>query len=253
MSAPDPVRLTYRETVAQLASAQKRAARGAPAYSIYVNRRIGKYLAAWAYRSGLTPNAVTAISAVFTFSGIVVLALAPIEWFTGLIVAALLVIGYAFDSADGQVARLRGGGSLAGEWLDHVVDAVKIATLHLAVLVTLFLHVELVSDAVLLIPIGYSVIATVSFFAMILNDQLKSVYASRSLGAAPRGESTVIRSLLVMPTDYGVLCLVFVLLGFTPIFIVVYGLMFLANAGHLLLAGHKWFRDMGRLDELAAR
>ena len=104
---------SFRQTVARLSSAQKKAQRGAPAYSIYVNRRIGKYLAAWAFRAGLTPNAVTAINAVFTFSGIVVLALSPIEWFTGLIVSALLVIGYAFDSADGQLARLRGGGSLS--------------------------------------------------------------------------------------------------------------------------------------------
>ncbi|WP_229715085.1 CDP-alcohol phosphatidyltransferase family protein [Subtercola lobariae] len=236
----------------RLASAQKRAAPGSPAYSVYVNRRIGKYLAAWAYRAGLTPNAVTAISAVFTFSGIVVLALAPLEWFTGLVVAALLVVGYAFDSADGQVARLRGGGSLAGEWLDHVVDAVKIATLHVAVLVTLFLHVEALPTAVLLIPLGYSVVATVSFFAFILSDQLRSVYASRGFGRAPRGESTIIRSLMVVPTDYGVLCLVFVLLAAPAVFLVVYALMFLANAGYLVLASHKWFRDMGRLDERTA-
>ena len=121
----------------------------------------------------------------------------------------------------------------------------KIATLHVAVLVTFFLHVPLQSPLVLLIPLGYSVVATVSFFAFILNDQLTSGYASRGKPLAPRGESTVIRSLLVLPTDYGLLCLVFVLLGFPAVFIVVYGLMFLANAGYLLLACPKWFRDMG--------
>ena len=45
------------------------------------------------------------------------------------------MLGYALDSADGQLARLRGGGSLTGEWLDHVIDSFKISTLHLAVLV----------------------------------------------------------------------------------------------------------------------
>ena len=50
----------------------------------------------------------------------------------------LLVVGYAFDAADGQLARLRGGGIIAGEWLDHMVDAIKVASLHLAVLVGLY-------------------------------------------------------------------------------------------------------------------
>ncbi|WP_253259324.1 CDP-alcohol phosphatidyltransferase family protein [Subtercola boreus] len=247
-AAAPHTRESYRETVARLASAQKKAARGAPAYSIYVNRRVGRYLAAWAFRAGLTPNSVSAISAAFTFTGIVLLAVLPVSWITGIAVALLLAIGYAFDSADGQVARLGGGGSLSGEWLDHVVDSVKIASLHLAVLVTLFLHVDLTSPALLLIPIGYSVVACVSFFAMILNDQLKRVYATRAKVEAPAGRSTLLRSLLVIPTDYGFLCLVFVLLGSPVLFVIVYGLMALANAGHLLLASRKWFRDMVALD-----
>ena len=63
-----PAAETYLGTVRRLASAQKKAARGAPPYSIYVNRRVGRYLAAWAFRAGLTPNAVTGISAAFTFT-----------------------------------------------------------------------------------------------------------------------------------------------------------------------------------------
>ena len=55
---------SYRDTVRQLASAQKGAARSAPAYSRFVNRRLGRLLAAWAYRRGLSPNAVTGLSAL---------------------------------------------------------------------------------------------------------------------------------------------------------------------------------------------
>ncbi|RFA11088.1 CDP-alcohol phosphatidyltransferase [Subtercola boreus] len=242
-----PPRETYRETVGRLASAQKKAAPGAPAYSIYVNRRVGRYLAAWAFRAGLTPNNVTAISAAGTFSGIILIAVLPLSWYAGVGIWLLLAVGYAFDSADGQVARLRGGGSLGGEWLDHVVDSLKIASLHLAVLVTMFLHLDLASPWLLLVPIGYSIVASVSFFAMILNDQLKRVHEQRTQSDVPRGRSTLIRSLLVIPTDYGFLCLIFVLLGAPVLFFVVYALMFVANAGHLLLASRKWFRDMSRL------
>jgi phosphatidylglycerophosphate synthase len=236
----------YRATVARLASAQKGAARGAPAYSIYVNRRVGRLIAAAAYRAGMTPNAVTAVSAAFTFSGIAIIATVPPVWWSGVLVWLLLAIGYAFDSADGQVARLRGGGSAAGEWLDHVVDALKISSLHLAVLIAAFRFFDLSSDAWLLIPIGFSIVANVTFFAMILNDQLKYVRGRK--GTAETGGGSRLRSFLVIPTDYGFLCLVFALLGAPLVFFGVYTLLFAANAGFLLLAAVKWFRDMVALD-----
>ena len=117
---------SFREAHARLAAAQKGHARGAPAYSVYVNRRVGRLLAAIAHARGATPDQVTGISAIHTFLAIGILALAPMHPWTGVVVALLLALGYAWDSADGQVARLRGGGSVAGEWLDHFVDALKL-------------------------------------------------------------------------------------------------------------------------------
>lgn len=236
---------TYFDTVRRLSSAQKPAARGAPPYSVYVNRRVGRFLAAGAFRLGLTPNNVTAISAVFTFCAIGLLAIGEPSWWLGILVWLLLAIGYAFDSADGQVARLRGGGSPSGEWLDHVVDSIKISTLHLAVLITMFTHFPLTDSGWLLVPIGFTAVAAVSFFAMILNDLLKAKHAPLApLSTAPR---SMTRSLLGLPTDYGVLCLAFVLLGAPPAFLGLYTLLFIANALYLGLALGKWFRDMTAL------
>lgn len=241
---------SYRGTVRRLSAAQKTAAPGAPAYSIYVNRRLGRYLAAAAYRAGLAPNGVTAISAVFTFSGVLMLAIGEPGWWLGVSIWLLLAVGYALDSADGQVARLRGGGSPSGEWLDHVVDAVKISSLHLAVLVTAFSHFDLPSPAWLLIPVGFTIVAAVAFFAMILNDLLKAKHSTGAAVAARR--STPWRSLLVIPTDYGILCLTFVLLGAPGLFFTVYTVIFAANAAFLALALRKWFRDMSALGAAAA-
>ena len=236
---------TYFDTVRRLSSAQKTAARGAPPYSVYINRRVGRYLAAGAYRLGLSPNNVTAISAGFTFCAIGLLAIGEPSWWLGIVVWLLLATGYAFDSADGQVARLRGGGSPSGEWLDHVVDSIKISTLHLAVLITMFTHFPLTSSAWLLVPIGFTAVAAVSFFAMILNDLLKAKHAEAApLSTAPR---TFVRSLLGVPTDYGVLCLAFVLLGAPLAFLGLYSLLFVANTAYLALALGKWFRDMTAL------
>jgi phosphatidylglycerophosphate synthase len=240
---------SMRDTLSRLASAQKGRARGAPGYSVYVNRPVGRVLAAIAYKIGLTPNQVTVVSAVFTFAGIAIIALAPITWWSGVLAWLLLALGYAWDSADGQVARLRGGGSLAGEWLDHFVDAIKISTLHLAVLVALS-RVEGLAPAWLLVPIGFTIVANTTFFAMILNDLLKG---KRGVASAHNtGGASPLRSILLLPTDYGILVLAFVVWGWTPVFLVVYALLFAAATLFLLMAAVKWFREMNRIDRETA-
>jgi phosphatidylglycerophosphate synthase len=242
-NASVPAKEDFAGVVARLAAAQKRRAPGSPAYSIYVNRPVGRRFAAAAYLAGLTPNAVTAISAAFTFAAIAVIALAPPTPLVGIGIGLLLMTGYALDAADGQLARLRGGGSPAGEWLDHVVDAAKLSTLHLAVLVGWFRFVDLPSPTLLLVPLGFAIVAAVLFFAMILNDFLRR----RDGGTRARTEGGGIRSLLVLPTDYGVLCIAFLAFGVPIVFVPLYGLLFAANAAYAVLALPKWFREMSRI------
>ncbi len=238
--------VTFAASYRQLAAAQKGHARGAPAYSVYVNRRIGRVLAALAHRAGLTPNQVTGISALNTFAALVLLLILPATWWTGALVAVLLVLGYAWDSADGQVARLRGGGSLAGEWLDHFVDALKIASLHLVVFLAMQWHTPMAGTAWLLIPLGFSVVSVVTFFGMLLNDLLKGKKGVES--THNRGGGTFLRSLILVPTDFGLLCVVFFLWGWTTGFLVAYALLALAGLLFLVLAAVKWFREISALD-----
>ncbi|MGY1601006.1 CDP-alcohol phosphatidyltransferase family protein [Geodermatophilus sp. SYSU D00815] len=237
--APEPIRATLQ----RLASAQKGAA-GAPAYSRFVNRGAGRLLAALAHRAGLTPDQVTAVSAALTFSGIGLLVTVPPSWGQGIAVAACLLLGYALDSADGQLARLRGGGSPAGEWLDHMVDATKSVSLHLAIAVALYRFVPADRGWPLLLPLGFAVVGVVHLFAMLLNEQLRRNHG-RAERAAPTAERpSVLRSLVVLPTDYGVLGLAFVLFGAPSWFLADYTLLFLASTGYLLLALGRWFREM---------
>lgn len=241
---------SFADVHRRLAAAQKGHARGAPAYSVYVNRRIGRVLAVAAYRAGWTPNVVTGVSALHSLVAIVLLLVLPAQWWTGVAVALLLVLGYAWDSADGQVARLGGGGSLSGEWLDHFVDAIKLASLHLAVLVALWLHTPVRDTAGLLIPIVFSIVGVVTFFAMLLNDLLKGKVGVAS--THQRGQGTALRSLALIPTDFGLLCLVFVLWGWTTGFLWAYGALALANAAFLVLAAVKWFREIRAIDRSRA-
>ena len=232
-------------TVRRLAGAQK-GAQGAPAYSRFVNRPLGRVLAALAFHAGLTPNAVTAVSAVWTAAGIVLLAVAPPAWATGAAATTCLVLGYALDAADGQLARLRGGGSPAGEWLDHVVDSAKIASIHLAVLLGLS-RVDDLARGWLLVPLAFSVVAVVHFSATLLSEALRAQHGAPTRAARSDARPSVLRSLLVAPTDYGVLCLVFFLLGAPAAFLWAYGLLLAYNA---LFTARNIVVTYGRLTDL---
>ncbi|WP_456600577.1 CDP-alcohol phosphatidyltransferase family protein [Blastococcus sp. SYSU DS0616] len=238
----------FRTTVRRLSAAQK-GAQGAPAYSRFVNRKLGRVLAAAAFHARLTPNVVTGVSAVFTTSAIVLLALGSPSWTTGVAVSVLLAVGYAFDAADGQLARLRGGGSPAGEWLDHMVDAAKTSSLHLAVLIHLYRSEAVPRGVWLLVPLGFCVVAAVLFFGTMLNEALRERHGARTRAERTDERPSVLRSLLVVPTDYGLLCWVFVLLGTPDVFVGAYSLLFLATAGYLALACLKWFGEIGRLPQ----
>ena len=178
-----------RASYARLAAAQKPAA-GVPFYMRAVNRRLGRLIAAVAARLGRSPNEMTAVSASFFLGGMAVLVGFDPSVLVALSVTVLLQLGFAFDAADGQLARLTGTGSPAGEWLDHVVDAARILVLHLGVAVCLHLHTG-VDTAWLLVPLGFAVVASVRFFAQLLADQLSpatdpAVPGRQVAGSRPR-------------------------------------------------------------------
>jgi phosphatidylglycerophosphate synthase len=224
----------------RLRSAQK-SAKGVSYYSRWVNRPAGRLFAAAAYVLGMGPNAVTALSALVTGCGIALVALVRPSWPLAAGVVALLVTGFALDSADGQLARLRGGGSRAGEWLDHVVDCAKLLALHLAVLIGLYRFERPASPGWLALPLLFQVTAVTVFFGGILTEQLKRAGAAGGPAAAP----SALRSVLLLPADYGVFCLLFLSWGAgRDVFLGVYGVLLAANAvlGAALLA--KWFREL---------
>lgn len=245
MNETDGSRRGFRESLTALRSAQK-PSRGTPAYSRWVNRPAGRLVAAWMGSRGMMPDQATVVSALLSASGIALLALVRPTWWLGVLIAVLLAGGYVMDSVDGQLARLRGGGSKSGEWLDHTVDCFKTLTLHLAVLICWYRFYDLPSDAWLLVPIGFTVVAGATYFGLILMPTLRPTPAPDARASLPPEHP--LRTYLILPTDYGFLCWVFVLLGWELGFRIVWTLLFVAAAGMLALALRKWWRELRALD-----
>ncbi|WP_329182574.1 CDP-alcohol phosphatidyltransferase family protein [Streptomyces sp. NBC_01477] len=230
----------YAAALRQLRGAQK-TAKGVSLYSRYVNRPAGRVLAAGAYRAGMTPNQVTLVSAGFSYGGVAALAVAAPSWGLAVAVYAALAVGFAFDSADGQLARLLGAGGAAGEWLDHVVDCAKITAVHAAVLITFYRHFSLPGDGWLLLPLGFQLAAGMIFFGGLLTDKLtpKRPADQRSKAAPSR-----LRAVALLPVDYGVFCAVFLLLGSQDAFRWAYLALFAVHAVFLAAFLTKWFREL---------
>ncbi len=241
--------MSYRDNLHRLRSAQK-SNRGAAAYSRFVNRPLGRRLAAAADVLGLSPDQVTLLSAGASAAGILLLATAPPTPLVGVCVAAALVLGYALDSADGQLARLQARGGSAGEFLDHMVDAAKTSALHLAVLIGLYRHGHAADEAALLLPLGYAFVATVFFFGIILAEQLRRQVTQQRAGPDTTRQP-LLRSLVVLPNDYGLLCVVFLLWGARVAFLWVYGVLLFANAAFLVVGCLRWYGELRGLDRAA--
>ncbi|NJP99652.1 CDP-alcohol phosphatidyltransferase family protein [Streptomyces sp. PLAI1-29] len=229
----------------------QKAAKGVSLYSRHINRPAGRVLAAAAYRAGLTPNQVTLVSAAFSFAGVAAIAVLPPSWALAAAVWAALVVGFALDSADGQLARLRRESSAAGEWLDHVVDAAKITALHAAVLVSFHRFFELPGPGWLLVPLGFQLAAVLIFTGGLLADKLRpKVPAARPgpgeppAGPAPSAPPSRLRAVALLPVDYGVFCAVFLLLGSETVFLTGYTVLFAAHALFLVAFMAKWFREL---------
>lgn len=231
----------FTAALGELRAAQK-TAKGVSLYSRYVNRPVGRVLAAAAYRLHLTPNQVTLVSAAFSGAAIAALAVCRPSWPLAVAVWAGLAVGFAFDSADGQLARLLRAGGPAGEWLDHVVDCAKITAVHAAVLITFYRHFPLPSDGWLLLPLGFQLAAVLIFFGGLLTDKL----TPKTPGAAAPAPSRL-RAAALLPVDYGVFCLVFLLLGSERAFRTGYLLLFAAHAVFLAAFLTKWFRALRRV------
>jgi phosphatidylglycerophosphate synthase len=237
---------SFKDNLSALSAAQKPAL-NTPAYSRLVNRPLGRFVAAQAHVLGVSPNQATAMSAALSASGLVVLALVDPRWWTGVLVSVLLAAGYVMDSVDGQLARLRGGGSRSGEWLDHTIDCFKTASLHLAVLVCWFRFAD-VADGWLVLPLGFEVVAVVTYFGLMLMPTLRTPSTVVPLHVV--ASEHPLRKYALLPMDYGAQCWMFVLLAWTPVFVAAYAAVLACNAAALALALRKWWRELRTADAL---
>lgn len=226
----------------KLLDAAQKPSGGVPAYTRWINRRGARIVAAAAAASGIGPNGVTFLSLLLSVSGMIALVLLPDAAWAGLPVAFLLAAGYLFDSADGQLARLTGTSTKAGEWLDHVVDAFRTPAIHCALALALVLNRPTLWWVAIL-AIVHSLVVSGQFLSQILAEAL-----IRRRGGTQRRGGTL-RSFVLLPTDPGTLCWSFAVWGFPRVFAVVYSLLTLVAVAHSAVSLMRRYADLCALEE----
>ncbi len=215
--------------------------RGTPLYTRTVNRLLGKYLAALAFELRMSPTQLTILSALLTFCSFLGLIIFPTNVYFTAFFTIILLLAYALDSADGQLARLKQNGTAAGEWLDHTTDALKQVFFHAAILLILFAQGE-ITLFMLLIPLCFIAVQLTVFTSNLLKEKLFKIYtlsvnSQPDLSVNPPDSVSLLKDILFFCTDYGILCMLFFFLSFSNIFWCLYVFFFLANSftGTLML------------------
>lgn len=240
---PEGTRARFHASLAALDAAQK-PPRGVSLYSTRINRPLGRRLAALADVMALQPNHVTVLSAACSFGAIALLLGPRPALVSGVLASGLLLLGFALDSADGQLARLRRAGTASGEYLDHMLDFAVKWSLHAAVLISAYRLGE--PAAVLLVPLGFQLVALLLFFGGILVAKLHEQSVRGPGGRPSRRLSGRVTSVLMLPVDHGVVSSSFLLWGAFQVFLGAYVVLFLAHLALLGAFSVAWFRELSR-------
>jgi phosphatidylglycerophosphate synthase len=225
----------YAEALAALQGAQKTPA-GVSLYSRHVNRPLGRRLGALAYVMRVTPDVVTLVSGLLSLGAAAVVATVHPRPWLGLVVAAVLVLAFALDAADGQLARLLGQSRPRGEWLDHMTDCVTKLLLHACVLVGWYRFTD--RGAGLLVPLGLLGAVSALFFGTTLVPKLlpPTVLPDR----LPKVGS----GLLLLPVDTGIVALAFGLWGWPDAFAIAWAVLLAAHVVLLVALSARWWKAM---------
>jgi phosphatidylglycerophosphate synthase len=176
-------------------------------YTKHVNRRLARPLTLAAWALGANPNQVSVLSFLVTFGGLGVFLWGAPAATWSLAAYGLLVLGYALDAADGQLARVRAQTSLIGDWFDHGLDAFKMVAVPLALglvlLRTEFPSVALERLATAAVFVNVTTIPARFFLLMTRRVLIPDGASSRACSpvAGPRSPVSYVMPL----TDYGVL------------------------------------------------
>jgi hypothetical protein len=97
---------------------------------VLVDPLAGPLVRLTANRTSITPNQLSAGGLVFGLGAAACFLAADPKWLIG--GAVLYHLSFTLDCMDGKIARIKGTGTVFGEWLDYVLDRIRVLVCALA-------------------------------------------------------------------------------------------------------------------------
>lgn len=216
---------------------------GALPYTLFVNRPAGRFLSVIAYKLNFTPNQITIISFICTITGLLYVVTFGHQSLLGVIISTLMLLfGYALDSADGQLARLNNSKNLSGEYLDHSLDSVKTPLFHISVTMVILQTVQDINLITVFFLLLISVLSSGKFFSSEIKEKILTLEGNHNLCYV----TSLKKSFILLPFDYGILCFIFLLVPFNLLFpaYIIWGTLFLV---FFILSFVRGYRQLNNL------
>jgi phosphatidylglycerophosphate synthase len=221
--------------------AYQKPARGVSSYSRRINRPIGRWLAALAAVARLTPNQLTVVGALCSVVAIGIIAALRPTVGSGVAAGLLLMLAFALDSADGQLARLQHAETRSGEWLDHMIDAATKMGLHIAVLFSWYRQAK--TGPWLAVPVIFLFVSVLLFFAVTLGGMLRRLDGVTAENRPPLS-GKAFRPVLQLPADHGIVCALFLFWGLPFLFQIGYTVVLVAQVAFLCAFSVYWLKEL---------
>lgn len=217
---------------------------GALLYTRYVNRPLADFVVIAAYALGVTPNQLSFLGFAMSLAGMAGLVFLPVGLGTCLVCVLVLLAAYVLDSADGRLARATGTASAYGEWVDHSLDMIKIVLMHGLCAILLVRADALPAWGIAAIALMGMVSTVGQFFSTLLREKLiKLAGGTNSPPDPPAAWRKICRNAVLLPFDYGIFCLAFVLLPWPATFSAFY-LLWAVTSFVRLVGSFKRSRDI---------
>lgn len=116
----------------------------------------------------------------------------------------------------------------------------------MAVLVSFYRYFGFSDPRCLLLPVVFQFAAVVVFFGGILTEQLRRAERQKSGtgGPAAAPPASMLRSVALLPVDYGVFCAIFLLFGSRDLFTALYCCLLVAHVLFMVAFLAKWYREL---------
>lgn len=218
---------------------------GEPAYSRFINRWMGRVIASVLGCFNISPNSVTLFSFILSIAAFLCfILLHEVTIIYSAILTFTLIVSFTLDATDGQLARLLDRKTERGEWLDHMLDSIKLPFGNIVAVLFIINNTDIHPGWLILYIFALS-LTSGRYLSVTLKTKIIDYKTDKA--ANDRNRSGIVKSILLLPMDTGVFMLLFFITYDPELFFIIYTAWCLIVVSYSIIALVRTWGELGRL------